>query len=715
MCQHLPTLMEAAPDVVLQVLEEAAGQLDSPLWELFKPASDMLFGRSFYTHILWALEKMMWDKHHASRALQLLVFFAEKKFEYKLGNSPEDTLYRIFCLWDPQGVFTQSERKILLNDIAQTHHAIAPRLFGSLLAYGHQTSSPILKPKWRDAENQPEPITQGEYADMCCFTAQIYLESITPCFEDWVVVFSNLPSFGDIELIIEKCRAQAADMSDEDKLKLCREMSQYISRSRQFDSDDLAERVNAVEELYFSILPDSPQSYAHYFSFHFNGLNPRPYKKEDHDFAAERQQLKDFQKEKIREMVSRFGPESIWEIIPQIEDTHAYADIIAEDNMAGQFDWGRIKRLREISPSAASSVISSLYYKSGLSIFETGVEQPEPTDLGWILSCMTINPEIADYVEHIQYAECRRVYWERVRIFGIDMSDKEWVKKCIHILLEYNRPYTIIDWLAFSDLNDTDLILEVLYAALRQNLKPEPDGFTLEQVGSYNIEQMFQKLYANTDVPELDVARLEIAYLGAFRFDFEPKYLVDQVLSCPELYMELLTTAYRSDNGAGELHSNPLAVERAYEALNRIHRIPGFNMGDKNLDEDAFAKWVEDVTKLAGSRSYTHANDIVMGGILSYAPVGEDGIWPARCVRCLFEKPHSETLENQFIIGKENQRGVHYATGGVEEDALAEKYDAYAEQLQLSYPHMAAIIRRISDDYRTQAKTERARELKGDY
>ena len=119
------------------------------------------------------------------------------------------------------------------------------------------------------------------------------------------------------------------------------------------------------------------------------------------------------------------------------------------------------------------------------------------------------------------------------------------------------------------------------------------------------------------------------------------------------------------------------------------------------------------VNELAKSSRYTLANDIVIGRILSFAPVGKDGIWPAECVRQVFETSTSETLDSHFIIGKHNQRGVHNVTGGRDEDELANWYASTADKLQLLYPKTAAVIRRLSEDYRAEAKHERARELKG--
>ena len=93
--------------------------------------------------------------------------------------------------------------------------------------------------------------------------------------------------------------------------------------------------------------------------------------------------------------------------------------------------------------------------------------------------------------------------------------------------------------------------------------------------------------------------------------------------------------------------------------------------------------------------------------------LGRDGIWPAECVRQVFETSASEVLERHFIIGKHNQRGIYNVTGGKGEDELADQYTCIADKLQLLYPKTSAVIRQLSEDYRAEAKRERARELKG--
>ena len=714
-CTNLPAFIEAAPDVVLRTLEDESSKADSPLWELFKATDDFLFGRTFYTHILWALENVMWDRRYAARALNLLILFAEKGFMYKQANCPIETMYRIFCLWHPQGCFTIDERKILIQNIIQNHHSIAPELVGHLLPKGKQTTLGISKPKWRIIESNSKQILRSEYRDILEFTAQTYLQYITPCFADWDIIFSNLASFDPIEPVVEKCSFHIPHMCQDDVYKLCEKLAKYISNRRKFHHQDKAEmqRANVIEKMYFSILPDEPRCYAHYFAYHFDGLNPLPYENGKYDFDAEKRQLSRFQRDKVLEMMDRYGEDSVWRIIPYIENINAYSTVIAEDVIHGKFDWERIKTLRKLNPNIASRVVENLYWKSGLSMLDSESSTPEKSDLGWVLSCVQIKKEIVEYIESLGDPECRRAYWEQVSVWGMDRSDDDWISRCVTMLLEYNRPFTVIDYLSYSDWANTKLILQTLQSALRLYPEAEPNGLTLAHVGQSDIENMFRKLYAQNDVPELEAAKLELAYLRVFDQDFEPKYLVDQVLQQPALYMELLTTAYLPDEGNRDLSTRQKEyAKQADEALDRIQRIPGYCVSSKKMDDAAFAKWITDVNELARSSGYTLANDITVGRILSHAPIGNDGIWPAECVRRLFESAHSETLERNFIIGKQNQRGIHNVTGGAGEDALAEKYAAIADKLQLLYPRTSAIIRRISDGYRYEAKRERARELK---
>ena len=714
-CPNLPLLIEATPDTVLKVLEnEASSPEGSDFWKLFKGTDDFLFGRTFYTYILWALETCMWDKNYATRALKLLVAYSEKDYSYKLSNCPVDSLYRIFCTWMPQGIFSLDQRKTLLCSIVKEHHGVAPKLFQKLLSCGSQTSSGIAKPKWKPIDNQVDELSKSQVIDMRKYLFECYMDNITPCYNDWHLIFSELSGFDQITEICEKCSAQKNSFSDEDRLNLCKDLYKYISHKRKFNADT-PDRINTIEKLYNELLPNTPKYYADYFSYNCYGLNPIPFNPENHSHTEDLDNLYHFQKDKICEMIDSFGSDSVIEIIPLIENVNAYANVITEIVLNYKADWEYVFNIKTISDVIASSIVCALYKNSATDLLNNAKTVLSGEKLGWVLCCLPIDKSITKIVNKSDSEECKKTYWENVKVFGIEDRDTRWINDVIYALLEYQRPYSVIDRFAYGDWNDPKIIIDVLKAALSQQPAPEPTGLTLQNVGIYDIEEMFKKLYKNASGLELEIAQLELSYIKAFDPKFEPKCLINLILDDSVIYFELLTGAFLSDDDIGKSKSEnkKTFAELAYTAINRVNRIPGYSVDNKTIDEEKFNNWIQETSRMAKEYKYTEAHNVVLGKILSYSPEGTDGIWPAECVRTVFENPHSETLDSSFITERKNQRGVYTATAGKEEEKIAEHYKEQADKLQLLYPQTASLLLKIGNFYKDQAEHERANELKG--
>ena len=123
---------------------------------------------------------------------------------------------------------------------------------------------------------------------------------------------------------------------------------------------------------------------------------------------------------------------------------------------------------------------------------------------------------------------------------------------------------------------------------------------------------------------------------------------------------------------------------------------------------------------VAAQRFITYSGSFAycFGRVLSYAPIGDDGIFPHEMVRDYFEHTHCEKLIEGFISGKQPQRGVHTVTGGMEEKETSIKYREDASKLHISYPHTAAILEKLAKCYWQESLYEQKRELldfRGDY
>ena len=96
--------------------------------------------------------------------------------------------------------------------------------------------------------------------------------------------------------------------------------------------------------------------------------------------------------------------------------------------------------------------------------------------------------------------------------------------------------------------------------------------------------------------------------------------------------------------------------------------------------------------KAAEDAGYKKAIELCIGKLLSYSPVGEDGIFPHEIVRNYFEKIFIKTEIDEFIIGKYNQRGAHVLSGGINEKKIGDKYNEDAKKLRISDPNTSLKI-----------------------
>lgn len=146
-------------------------------------------------------------------------------------------------------------------------------------------------------------------------------------------------------------------------------------------------------------------------------------------------------------------------------------------------------------------------------------------------------------------------------------------------------------------------------------------------------------------------------------------------------------------------------VERGYTLLEAIERIPGHNeIGE--LKADHLAKWITSVRHSCAELGRADIADTYIGGLLSHAPVGQDGVWPCEPVRDVMEDIQSESLMSGAHRGVYNSRGVHpRGEGGNQERQLAEKYRNRAKRFRY---HTRSSHRGYSWIWREHTITRRA-------
>lgn len=705
---------EATPEAILNIIESNVSQDSDNFWNLFEFSGDLLFGTAFYTHILWALEKLVWVKEYSVRSINLLVVLDEKNFEYKISNCPMESLLKIFCLWHPQGALSVDERDTLLSNIIDKHYTVGRTLVKKLLPDSMLITTNLTEFSWRYVEYYNIPITDIQYLNSIKCIANKFVHVLGSNYEDWETVIEHFNifynTFQELEIdIVEK----GLELSEPDRLKLCAKMASYISGKRKsFDESDTVSIsiTNEMEKLYDSLLPNSPLKYTHYYSYSFYGFKPTTFD-DDYDYYKEKENLLNLRTEALNEVLDQFGFDSIMSLAQNVQELSLLIDSLINSKYFTKVDIDFIIKAHLVLHKFAERLINSIYYAKGIVFFEDKLRNVSNDDIKWIVCQLPITPDVVHFINSFS-EDIKDEFWQCANTWGIMHYDITFARNCIITLLKHNRPFSAIKELYFADNLYDDLILKTLQDALYFHPNTERDGINLNNIENYYIEELFKKIYKDQSLHLLEVSRLEFAYMNKFSMKFEPECLVENALNNPHIFVELVSYCFKKDDAIEEISEEKKYIARlSFQALDKIKKLPG--QTDEIVDTEKFDFWTQSVLNIAKESKYVTACDIQIGMILSYSPVDEDGIWPHKCVRDFLENNSSETINKHLCRGIFKQRGIHNITGGDEEERFAATYNEYAQKLQLLYPKTAHLVRKISDEYKSESRQERARELKG--
>ena len=719
----LPTLVEAAPEQILDKIENEVRVDSSPLWYLFKPAKDSLFGKSYYTYILCTIEKLVWYEEFVISAILLLVNINEKNFEYKITNSPENSLYEIFCLWHPQSCLSLDDKIAVLKRIIVECPNTGWRLIKKLLPSNRQCCMSISKPKWHSFETSFETsVTNIEYHNAIASLFNIMLENIDNKIERLEIVIDNIEFFGEhFEKISEMCISYIQNAGTEDCLKICDNLRSKISRKRHCRDVDWSiseEYISKMEEMYNKILPNVIGKDKYLFKWRPDILHPIPYDKENFDYDKEKKHLFNIREEAIKRMFEKYSLESIIEFCGGAEDVNDLAAIIYKKQFESDLDFDILMKFKDKNINLYSAIVREIFQNIS---FDEMVNKLNKSCLAEeekasILCQATITMETIEGVNTLE-ERIKEYYWSNINSLSVNSFDEtELIEIVIKELLKFNRPFSAIKLLNFAKNVKTELIILALEKSIELSNVVESNGMSIKHISSYDIHTLFKKIYDDENVETITVAKLECWYLPFIKDHIEPKYIIKILTENPMEYVILISRVFKSDreieeNLPKEYHSdNDSVIELSRNLLQIFKDIPGCN--SKIKSQEVFDTWIAGVKKFAEEVGYKEAAELCVGKLLSYSPSGEDGIFPHEIIRNYFEKNFVETEVNEFVVGKYNQRGVHALSGGINEKEISDNYYENANKLRISYPNTARILKRMGENYKQESLLERNLELR---
>lgn len=164
----LPLLGEAAPDVLLDALQQVLDREPEAVRELLRDSDYLSFSRNTRSPrhgTIWALERIAWSPDHLSRTADTLWRLHQEDPGSRMANGPLTTLRAIFWLGWPQTGVDPKERWQVLSSLVDRYPATAADLLPVLIPRPRASSFPIERPQFRDWPTESGPLSASKISE----------------------------------------------------------------------------------------------------------------------------------------------------------------------------------------------------------------------------------------------------------------------------------------------------------------------------------------------------------------------------------------------------------------------------------------------------------------------------------------------------------------------------------------------------------------------
>lgn len=715
--QYLSDLCEASPESFLSKIEN---ELLHPqgLLEIFKKNDgDIFTARNYYINVLWAVEQLLQQKKYVFRALEWLWKLDAYNIKYSISNTPRKILEVVFCAWINESSLSV-DTKIEQAEKAINNYPNAWDIIESELPNGRNSiCSTLSKPKYRkidelDTLNMNDVNkTYIKYLKMCVTAANDNEER-------WIKIISHLSSYDKTiqNEVFEKLLFECKQMSDNKKIKIKNKIRNEVFRHRYFCDTDWSiseAEISKFEDVINKIkLTNKIYDYLYIFSpsYEFPLMHPTPYSQDksldthkENDLKKEleiKAKLNEFHRngysiEELIRLSLSVGQNKLGEIFAKFYNKGRFDEeifnLLLKYDVEGRCVFDYIKYLYEsVDFNKILEKIKSLSNNTNLLVNVISLEKIENIKNAWIFK---------------EDEDIKKEYWNRNR--GIFISEKASHEVLILALDECKRYGNINSYLELLYDVNTKLSLEELYDSILA-IKQFNGKNELDSMGSYYLEEIFkvlQESYISNDEKCGELAYLEWMLRNVFEWE-QMKCLQKVIKKDPTFYAGLVKIIYKSNNSFENDEKKQLA-NQVYSGFYKAQFCPGEKNG-KIIYED-LKEWIDKFKELLKNQGQEKLFGNLIGKLLSYSPIGEDGFYPYESVRKIIEDYYSESLKQSFVVAERNKRGVHTVDAGKSELLFHNKYQKNADGIRKNYPKTAKIYDELSSIYMRESEIERRR------
>ena len=710
---------EASPEVFLDIIEDDL-KTDKYFLKLMKPVSTNIFSRSNYTDLLWALEKLAWDKLTVARVVKILAQLSKEEITDNYYNKPFNSLSGIFRAWLPATNVDTQERIQLLKELVRKFPDIGWRIcISEFPSTSPQTAFPASKCIWRKNCSQ-NTVTNQDVNNFMNAAVEIALTWASYTFEQLLDLVNNIHCLTtkQQDKIWDLINDWAVNKATETEKIAMREKLRITVLSRRAKKHSNRITFSELGEQAYVALEPKELIDKYYWLFKSYWV----------EFSAdEKADVQNMNFEEREGLINQKRVVALKEILREKElsgilELSLKGDcafmiglllrrfIFSSDEESVQLIKLALEFFKKNAHINYKNIIRGLLSESddNTSLFESLSGYLDDSDKLQVYLEAPFGSQVWSLLDSLD-EHYRQEYWNQIDTsYCQNINESEYVVRC---LLSANRPQTAFLYLS-NNLQQIspEVIFEILTAMLLSTAKNEnnpPDSYQLGIAFSQisNCETLSLEKKANLEFQYIDA----LAPYGRKSVNCSINSLERYLEEHPEFIVQLISKFRKRDDGVeDENEAIDKQLARSYwYTLEALSRIPGEDNSGK-IDTEKLELWVKRVISLAEKNGRRNMAEFYIGKLLGHCQNGEDGIWPCEGVRDLVEDMHSLKMIEGMYIEKYNSRGVtsrSFSDGGTQEWTIAEQYQSWSRELAISHNFVATkLLSYLAKTYQDEAK-----------
>lgn len=647
---HMNTLAEAAPDIVSQFLRKDILSKNSTLHVLFN-VKDY---HNDYTYVLFAIDELTNHTESAVCACRILFDLYQKDYQYKMGNSPEDSLTTALSFTNTYVALTLKQKVDIIESFFKADTDHTSKLVIAIL----EKNSYVVSSRYgRKNHTEQKGITYAEYADAIKRISE-------PCFQyaithqeaDILTRFiSEYRSF-DPSFLSQMVSNLQPELFDADMLA---RINYHLRKTKYDIQNHWADKESAyisAFDAFISITDDESLPYRWLFYKYYECPDERliPYA---HKYHEKDEMKATIRKEAFHDIYARDGIDGVKKLLDQMEDTSQWGWVIAS---SAEDKWQQ-EIAEKVLEYGKISILAGILDQSSIEVFKAIYPKVRKNDRKQLLICMYRT----DLMDLLETEEEKAQYWHGKRMYKYSADVYANLLKYYPAGLLHYCYDTIKD----SPTEHIHMVLDIVNAirsAYHKDLQPmHMDEYELSEI----LQTVDQALYTDE--------------WGKLSFALYTEGLIENPNEGANKYcfyhpLDLIQIVENNHERLFEVSNKYVLPVCAYD------------------DQTSLIRFAETLVK--SSHVY------LLGNILGKSMKGSDGFFPHESIRDLLEQLNNDKLDLEVYTGYVNSRGARWVRDGSDQMQLGKQFEQQSHSLEITHPHTAAVLRFIAQDYKREAQ-----------